>query len=200
VKSDSVVVSLFFVFFLCNDCRKTRAEMKLPELVGRHLRVVFVQSTDRISHRIDFRHDESAPWETLAQSQEGTAAERWPASPPFQQIHHEVRGSANLIFLIGSAGTAHWSASIEQREDHFRFELACKFSQCPTQLGSSYQLFHANDDHSLQWSIESQAAAPATQMLIAEALILFQPQLTYPVSGSVRWQYELRYDVNNARF
>lgn len=81
------------------------------------LAVVWRWEGDRFAHRVSV----VAPGEgaveyetTLWESREGTSADRWPASPPFQQLSVEpAPDGAPRAFLVGQSGVSHWSAAVE---------------------------------------------------------------------------------------
>ena len=79
----------------------------------------------------------------LLASVEGTAAEPWPASPPFQQAHLESRpGGRQVVLLVGMAGSSHWSASVEidPASDAALFDVACRMHGRADWLGSRYRV------------------------------------------------------------
>ena len=74
---------------------------------------------------------------------EGSADEAWPASPPLQQLSVETTSNSErtVALLVGMAGTAHWSASIEPLADRraFRFDIACRLSGPGEFFGTTYR-------------------------------------------------------------
>jgi hypothetical protein len=71
-------------------------------------------------------------------SLEGESDDSWPASPPFQELTLETRDDHQIAFLVGKAGTSHWSASVEpsaEREE-VGFDIACRVHHPPQRLGS----------------------------------------------------------------
>lgn len=108
-------------------------------LSGGGLRIVFVRRGDRFGHTIESVVD-GQPRVVFA-SVEGDAAEPWPASPPFQQLHFEDRPEGKRVaLLVGMAGTSHWSASVEfdATRGEAIFDVACRMRSAPVQLGSLY--------------------------------------------------------------
>ena len=106
------------------------------------LRISFQPAAgDRIGHTIEALAGGSAA--LLLASVEGTAAEPWPASPPFQQAHLESRpGGRQVVLLVGMAGSSHWSASVEidPASDAALFDVACRMHGRADWLGSRYRV------------------------------------------------------------
>ena len=75
------------------------------------LRVEFLWLGDRYGHRI-----EAASGAVLV-SEEGAPEDSWPPSPPLQSLHLETREHVQIAYLVGMAGSGHWSASIEADTD-----------------------------------------------------------------------------------
>jgi len=72
----------------------------------------------------------------------------WPRNPPLQHLHVERRGAFQQVaLLVGLAGQGHWSLAVSLVADgpHVRltFDVACRASQPPANLGSRYRLPHA---------------------------------------------------------
>jgi hypothetical protein len=103
-------------------------------------RVEFFRHNDRVAHRI-LRQTADGPLQ-VAESQEGTFAEHWPGSPPFQQVHFEQRESGEVALLVGMAGRSHWSGSVEIRPELGGpvWDVACRASDAAQCLGASYRL------------------------------------------------------------
>ncbi len=105
------------------------------------LRVVFFRQQDRFAHRLEVVGEQGAA--VLFQSVEGTDAERFPPSPPLQELHVEQRpGSVQVALLVGMAGKNHWSLSctFDPALGQITFEPACRLREPPAFLGSSYRL------------------------------------------------------------
>jgi hypothetical protein len=119
--------------------------MVLLEASGDGWRVVCAKESDRWSHRIDpVMAGQPAPG--LLTSIEGTDRDPWPRSPPFQELVIQPRPADSstrqiTALLLGRAGTAHWSASVELLVDPPRvvIDAACRVHQVPGFLGSTYQ-------------------------------------------------------------
>lgn len=150
---------------------------------GHGLRVVFIKRADRWRHMIERVAGEQAT--LVLQSQEGDASAAWPASPPFQELSDEtLPDGRRVLFLVGRAGTSHWSASIEAALDPPRliFDIACRHTQPPEQLGSAYVV-----------------AAPAVELTPLDGLASVQTQATLTqvipttiasrLPGTTRWKY-----------
>jgi hypothetical protein len=102
--------------------------------------VEFWPEGDRYRHQIAFAvPDTPGPWLT---SVEGAADDTWPFSPPLQELHVERRaGDKQVALLVGRAGRAHWSLSVEvdrSRETLF-FDAACRCASSAAHLRSSYR-------------------------------------------------------------
>lgn len=133
-------------------------------------RVDFVQSADRLEHAVfarDDRASDDAPnWIELFRAAESSADVAWPDSPPLQELHIEKHGARDVALLVGRAGKSHWSASIgfePSSTDHHPdidqsqliFDIACRTSAQPVQLGSAYEL-----SPMLNWLGHKPAAQP----------------------------------------
>jgi len=107
---------------------------------GCGLRVAFDWQADRYAHQLICLVDGSPT--PLLSSIEGIADERWPASPPFQQLSiEEGVDESRVAFLVGMAGQSHWSASIQVAADRPRveFDVACLARDTASHLGSAYR-------------------------------------------------------------
>lgn len=119
------------------DARET--ELRAVDASGHGLRVVFTFEHDRWRHRIDQVDGEQVT--TVWQSVEGTAQDDWPASPALQDLSREtLPDGRQVIFLVGKAGSSHWSASIEAVSEppQLVFDIACRHGATPGYLGSRY--------------------------------------------------------------
>lgn len=146
---------------------------------GFGLRVVFTRHGDRWQHAIE--RVQEGQGQTALQSIEGDSNDEWPTSPPFQELSQEtLPDGRTVLFLVGRAGTSHWSASVESALDppSLLFDIACRHSQLPQQLGSAYQ------------SLTSNLKVEAT---IGQALqtVVTPTQITSRLPGTTRWQYRL---------
>ena len=63
----------------------------------------------------------------------------WPSSPPLQQLSIEHIDGREVALGVGSAGTSQWSVSVEPIDTGFQFDWACRTSEAPGFLGSSYR-------------------------------------------------------------
>lgn len=100
--------------------------------------VTFAPSGDRFAQRVEVNGAT-----LLAVDEEAESAERWPPSPPLQDVHLEQRPDGRqLALMIGRAGVSHWSVSCEldpvARE--LLFDVACRVKEPAAWLGSTYQL------------------------------------------------------------
>jgi hypothetical protein len=112
-------------------------------------RVRFVRQHDRYGHLIDVRV--AGHYQAVLESIEGTADDSWPASPPLQDVHREERTGGVVALLVGKAGRSHWSLSIELNiaAGSMVFDAACRVSEQPAGLGSTYRLLQPPADWSL---------------------------------------------------
>ncbi|MGD9645388.1 MAG: hypothetical protein AB7U73_06725 [Pirellulales bacterium] len=115
-------------------------------LTAGRLRLRFLRRGDRIAHVIEL--DRDGKLIELLASREGSPDERWPASPPVQELElaqsprvSPAENRAQIAWLIGRAGASHWSASVEaQAEGAITFDVACRLTEEPAWLGSRYHL------------------------------------------------------------
>ena len=136
------------------------------------LRVAFDWQTDRYSHQLFGLIDGCAV--PLLASCEGTANDRWPASPPFQQLSvEEGAGGERIAFLVGMAGQSHWSASVQVSVGVPRaeFDVACLAREPACDLGSAYRsqvVPHSADARRITFPLPSGYAAELTVADIEE--------------------------------
>jgi hypothetical protein len=101
------------------------------------IKIAIVRRADRYAHQIQV--DGSAWLESI----EGSEADRWPASPPLQELaSHPQPAGGEALLLVGMAGRSHWSLSVTvvAPPDRLRFDVACRASEPPVWLGSTYRL------------------------------------------------------------
>jgi len=164
------------------------------------LRARFVRRGDRIAHTIELVVGDTVI--ELLESCEGSADERWPASPPVQELERAPgasasqplnSGAAQVAWLIGRAGTSHWSASVEAHADgSITFDVACRLRELPTWLGSRYRVVAGVASSGLavetlggcQFATASDAHADSVISIAANVLAGAFPQ-------TVRWSYRL---------
>ncbi|MCU0713946.1 MAG: hypothetical protein MUC43_17950 [Pirellula sp.] len=111
------------------------------ELQADELKVEFEKIGDRFSHKLLIERD--GEWSVVLESIEGTDEERWPASPPLQQIVAEPIGKDGRTVLlgVGLSGTGHWSISVDENEaGGLLMDIACRVSGDHGFLGSSWRL------------------------------------------------------------
>ncbi|MCE3017512.1 MAG: hypothetical protein ACK56W_16030 [Pirellula sp.] len=115
------------------------------------VRVEHVKSNDRFAHRILIRCEDR--WLPVLESVEGTAADAWPQSPPWQQIVQESVGpnGEDVLLGVGLSGNGHWSIAIDRKHVNgsegstsesrlgLHFDNACKISKGADFLGSTWQ-------------------------------------------------------------
>lgn len=105
------------------------------------LNVEFEKVGDRFLHKVSLKHDGS--WSVVLESIEGTDEDKWPASPPLQQIVAEPIGKDGRMVLlgVGLSGTGHWSISVDENEaDGLLMDIACRVSGDHGFLGSTWRL------------------------------------------------------------
>jgi hypothetical protein len=106
---------------------------------GDRLHLRFSRRGDRWEHAVHLQSDSEIIWQL--NSDEGTADDLWPRSPPFQTLElHTQADGRKFALLVGMAGASHWSASIETDpiSQQFVFDVACRVKIEPAWLGSSY--------------------------------------------------------------
>jgi hypothetical protein len=123
----------------------------MPHLETDDVRVEYVRSNDRFAHRILMRSEDR--WLPVLESVEGTAADAWPQSPPWQQIVQESVGpdGEDVLLGVGLSGNGHWSIAIDRKHVNgsegskiqsqlgLHFDIACKISKGAEFLGSTWQ-------------------------------------------------------------
>jgi hypothetical protein len=161
------------------------------------LRVVFDHRIDRWGHRIEIRREEQ--WIAAFSSIEGDSSDDWPPSPAFQHIHvQSVALNGPTALLVGKAGSTHWSAAIEADREAgvLRFDIACRLSIEPKQLGSSYSLLDvANQPALSQLRIEVATFDDAVQRILDTSdtdLSIRVSSESISKSSTVRWKYVVK--------
>lgn len=114
------------------------------------------------------------------------AADDWPVSPPFQELSDETLADGRrVLFLVGRAGTSHWSASIEARGGQLVFDIACRHSRSPERLGSTYVQL-------AETPLQLQPAGAATTLtLIGNERMLAPATIATTLPATTRWQYTI---------
>jgi len=165
--------------------------MQETHLTNGPLRVCFRRLPDRYSHRLE--GFDGAEWRAVFESVEGHSDEAWPPSPPCQQLH--LQGSANdtpILFLVGQAGSAHWSASITpHRLGGIKFEIACRTPHPPHLLGSQYRGCEPFESLSMVPMLSTFLnAEPNANRIASDTGWRIQP-LTIPerIPATVMWSY-----------
>lgn len=182
-------------------------------LTAGRLRLQFERSGDRYAHTIYIRCA-SGEERLLLTSLEGDDTAPWPASPPLQNVHLEQRSAGVKVALaVGMAGRSHWSLAVEALPGgELRFDVACRLSETPDQLGSRYALggdvqVAGNDS---PWAL---SVSPSDTVLLAGtenmAIGLVRQQghptgvevsancsdFTWP--ATVRWQYSIYQEIRS---
>jgi hypothetical protein len=153
---------------------------------GDGLRVTFVKTADRWQHAIERVCGQTA--EMILTSVEGDPNSAWPVSPPFQELSEETLPDGRAVFfLVGRAGTSHWSASIEAAVDPpgLIFDIACRHGATPVQLGSTYQAVSEGAQ------VEALAGLASVTAQDDERRIVPQ-QVATRLPGTTRWKYCVR--------
>ena len=176
-------------------------------LEGGGLLLEFVHAGDRFEHHL-IATGGARSIEMLC-SLEGTPQEAWPASPPLQQIHPQATATGEPLALgVGMAGRSHWSLSarLDEQQGFVEFDVACRASESPPRLASSYRLCDGvrAEAHQrgvqlsrdgLVWQIEpsGEAGRPAAQIELLDQHITIHPtgnEASYP--ATVCWRYVVR--------
>ncbi len=170
------------------------------------LRVRFVFRADRFAHEVQVAN--GAEWRTVARSREGSPADAWPASPPFQSMHVESRaGDRQLALLVGMAGRSHWSASVDldPHTGSLTFDMACRVraAECGW-LGSSYLAIYsqravdtrhavfANDETpNLGIDLAICDGSEACLAADAEGVTISPAEMSATGHHTVRWAYRI---------
>jgi hypothetical protein len=111
------------------------------ELQADRLKVEFEKVRDRFSHKLLIECN--GEWSVVLESIEGTDEDKWPPSPPLQQIVAEPIGKdGSLVLLgVGLSGTGHWSISVDENEaGGMLMDIACRVSGDHGFLGSTWRL------------------------------------------------------------
>jgi len=111
------------------------------------LRIKFQRSNDRLSTAVWALDDENVL--PLMCSVEGGSRADWPESPPLQNAQ-QIPQHPDCVLATGMAGTSHWSAAVEIRQNPdwghvIDWDVACRATKKPIYLGSRFQL--ADDAH-----------------------------------------------------
>ncbi len=153
---------------------------------GTRLRLDFTWLGDRYGHCIS-RIDASGAIQPLLESMEGSAPDDWPPSPPLQSLTIEPRSDGrHVALLLGMAGNAHWSASVEAAGEKasLTFDIACRHSANPGALGSRYRcLVDARDQLRIQ--------ADLSHVVQQQREIDIRPNEFPASSGTTRWRFEV---------
>jgi hypothetical protein len=101
--------------------------------------VRFTWRHDRWMHEILF--PDGTAWRSLEGPAAPEADPRWPASPVLVDLSRLEGPHGPALLGVGRAGRSHFSASIgpaPARADRILFELACRVTEPPGWLGSTY--------------------------------------------------------------
>ncbi len=161
------------------------------------LRVRFFWQSDRYAHEISRRA--MNVWHPAWMSVEGSPADDWPPSPPFQSLHIQQRDDGRtLALLVGMAGKSHWSASIEIEAESpsVLFDVACRVRDCEAgPLGSTYRAAKGAIGGDVGLAIElSRRFGPATLQHAAGQTRVVAQSSAVAAPQTVRWDYRLCLD------
>ncbi len=160
-----------------------------PTIECGDLRIVFRWCDDRYGHTVERLID--GVWLPLLESVEGTPDEDWPSSPALQSLHIEERSEGPVALLVGHAGSSHWSMSAETDANSASLiiDAACRISQRPGHIGSSYRLLQPDANYWISLEGVSSDESVSTKA---------RPQWTIcpPEPGqwpaTIRWRYAIR--------
>jgi hypothetical protein len=163
-------------------------------VASENLRLVFDRRGDRWGHLIELFRD-GAPITTLS-SVEGVATDDWPPSPAFQNLDNQTfPGKGETALLVGKAGSSHWSAAIEadSATAALRFDIACRFGDEPSFLGSTYSIVGEASDKPFRLpTITLSESADDCRRTIKTTSDRHTIRITFEparLPRTVRWQY-----------
>jgi len=165
----------------------------------------------------------------LLESLEGGLANNWPPSPPIQEISDcTIESDSNrgeAILFVGAAGRSHWAMTLtirdhwidpvaRQYQPEILFDVACRVSDRPAWLGTSYRVLCgqvAVSEKLRQARIP--ADAPACLIIGDDADVKLETSTgPYPIirceapaasreslPDTVRWRYAMRLCTEPAR-
>ena len=191
-----------------DEIPSTGDRLQVAGPAGSTLVAGFLHVRDRIWHSLVVENDRPGPGGLIALlfSNEGAGGEAWPGSAPLQSVSFEEQpGGRRVALLVGMAGRSHWSASIEESpsDGSLIFDYACRASQRPEFLGSTYRLPQGVDLEAAEGGLILRRGE-ARLLLTAEAAGEFPPPrierrddllvLSAALSAqkTIRWKYRLR--------
>jgi len=146
--------------------------------------VQFVREGDRYSHSVLL--ETGGQCHELLRSLEGDPQEDWPASPPLQQLSDEHQDEGHVALAVGMAGKSHWSLSAQaQPNGVVAFDVACRVTHEPQQLGSAYSVTSQQVD-GLRLEVVGEG------VVSNEGAASISPTLVTELPHTYRWQYSLR--------
>ena len=140
------------------------------------LQVQFVWESDRYQHCVRL------PSHELRSVINDDAS--WPSTPPLQQLSIETIDGRDVALGVGSAGTSHWSVSVEPFEVGFVFDWACRTSETPGFLGSTYR-------QNVAFQLDSETGS---KLSVETNLFRIVPDSTHDGAGTSRWKYRVGLD------
>jgi hypothetical protein len=188
-----------------NNRVEDRAIENASSLVLPNIRVDFDWRGDRYGHAVSVLVDDA--WRELLRSQEGEPDDPWPPSPPLQHLIFSKRqDGATIALLVGSAGSSHWSMSVEPLGDRkeYLFDVACCGGGQPIRVGSAYFVsvdVRCDNPPSSRWLFEygatcSIGSIPEDECQCSIAVesrrLLVAPE-PFKEKSTARWRYAVRY-------
>ena len=172
--------------------------------------VQFDSVRERHSHQLLMRHDSDVL--EMVQSIEGAGDEAWPDSPVFQQVEPcELGEGRQGIVAVGLGGTSHWSMAIDgDLAVGLKFDVACRVSESPSFLGSSYRMrqpINTINDSRVEWNSSVNSGGRVDLELLQGSLTVTENNrrlviLADPVAtgfpATIRWGYRLFFVGNLA--
>lgn len=180
------------------------AVLESLDAAGEGLRATFFWRVDRYAHRIE--RIEAGEMMVLLESIEGSDLDRWPPSPPLQQLSFErLPDGRPVALLVGMAGATHWSMSADIA-GALVFDVACRVKEEDATLGSSYRshVRHELRDGKALLHRPGGKGRPAVLELLETSPDAAKPQISadgrgvslrLPGAGrsqTVRWKYRIR--------
>jgi hypothetical protein len=174
---------------------------------GDGLRAIFFWRVDRFAHRIE--RIESGATTPLLESLEGSDLDRWPPSPPLQQLTVESLPDGRAVaLLVGMAGASHWSMTVEREPDAAAlvFDVACRVKEEGGALGSAYRslvrhelkdesaLLHRPGGQGQPVKVESLPTAGSDGNAHVETDgrgVQIRPAFEINVNQTARWKYRI---------
>jgi len=162
------------------------------------IRVALFRQRDRFAHSISCLAAE----EVLCRSIEGDDNQRWPPSPPLQQLSVEERPEGRVALLVGMAGRSHWSASYHLQDQSLIVDVACRCSRGDDSwLGTTYEAYGSPSFWGCccGWQIRPDAVLAVRPIAgcslqytrsTTRSLLTIRPANRPPLPATVQWTYQ----------